>query len=119
MLFTIAAESGQAAGGPPGYFWVWPFVAILMAIAILPLMRKTHHWWEENRNKLLVALVLAAITLVYYGMRGYGIKVHGGHDEGEAHAGEVAHEHEHPTTSDGRCRARTRTRASNHNGGRR
>ena len=77
--------------GPPGYFWVWPFVAILLAIAILPLLRKTHHWWEENRSKLTVALVLAAITLVYYAGRGYGVEVHGHDDAEDAHAAEVAH----------------------------
>jgi len=68
----------------PHAFWVWPFVAILLSIAILPLLHRTHHWWESNRNKLLVALLLAAATLLYYGMRGYGVPVHGeAHAEGE------------------------------------
>ncbi len=64
----------------PNLFWVWPFVAILLAIALLPLLHRTHHWWEENRNKLLVSLVLAAITLLYYGTRGTGVVKHGGGD---------------------------------------
>ncbi len=65
-----------AADHIPHLFWAWPFVAILLAIAILPLVQKTHHWWEENRNKLLVSVVLAAATLLYYGFRGYGVEVH-------------------------------------------
>lgn len=72
---------------PPDYFWVWPFVAILLSIAILPLLRKTHHWWEENRHKLLISLVLATITLLYYGFRGYGVEVHGHQEASETRAG--------------------------------
>jgi Na+/H+ antiporter NhaD/arsenite permease-like protein len=61
----------------PPLAWVWPFVALLLAIALLPLIRATRHWWEHNRHKLLVALALAAITLVYYGVRGVGVPVPG------------------------------------------
>jgi Na+/H+ antiporter NhaD/arsenite permease-like protein len=61
---------------PPSIFWIWPFVAILLAIAILPLIRRTHHWWEHNSNKLLLAFVLGGATLLYYGLRGYGIELH-------------------------------------------
>jgi len=68
----------------PHLFWVWPFVAILLAIAILPLLRTTHHWWEHNRNKLIVSLALAAVTLLYYGLRGYGVVRH--EEPGEAAA---------------------------------
>ncbi len=85
----------------PHVFWVWPFVAILLSIAILPLMKKTHHWWEENKNKLIIAIILAAITLLYYGFRGVGVPDHSAHDEhestahvepGMADTGEHAHE---------------------------
>ncbi len=61
--------------------WVWPFIAILLAIALLPLVPATRHWWEHNRHKLLVALLLAAATLLYYGLRGVGV---GGHGAGGA-----------------------------------
>ncbi len=81
-MLPILAQSSEYA---PHAFWVWPFVGILLAIAILPLIRKTHHWWEENRSKLLVALVLAAITLLYYGFRGVGVPIH------EARGGEGEH----------------------------
>ena len=65
----------------PSVFWVWPFVGILLAIAVLPLLRRTHHWWEQNSSKLLVAAILAVITLAYYYGRGVGVVHHGGADE--------------------------------------
>jgi Na+/H+ antiporter NhaD/arsenite permease-like protein len=40
-----------------------PFVALLLAIAILPLA--TPHWWEHNRNKLKVALVCGLPVGIY------------------------------------------------------
>jgi Na+/H+ antiporter NhaD/arsenite permease-like protein len=92
----------QANGYVPHVFWVWPFVAILLAIAILPLLRRTHHWWEENQNKLIVALALAAVTLGYYGLRGAGVPVHGDHGDEAAHAAEVDEEgHAHVEQHDG------------------
>jgi len=41
------------------------FVVMLLAIAIFPLSR-WHHWWERNRNRLLVALVIAVYPGVHY-----------------------------------------------------
>ncbi|MBL8879856.1 MAG: sodium:proton antiporter [Phycisphaerales bacterium] len=61
-----------AASPAPHWLWTLPFVAILLAIAVLPLIRATHHWWENNRNKLLVSVVLAAVTLGYYYNRATG-----------------------------------------------
>ena len=43
-----------------------PFVLMLLSIAILPLIGSTHHWWEVNRHKLMIALILSALTLLYY-----------------------------------------------------
>jgi Na+/H+ antiporter NhaD/arsenite permease-like protein len=45
---------------------ITPFVLLLGAIAVLPLLPWTGHWWESNRNRFLVAAVLGAITLLYY-----------------------------------------------------
>ncbi|MGI9014617.1 MAG: sodium:proton antiporter [Phycisphaerales bacterium] len=42
-----------------------PFIALLAAIAVLPLMRKTQHWWESNINRLTVSLVCAGLTILY------------------------------------------------------
>jgi len=53
------------AGHPP-YWMVTPFVLLLVAIAVLPLIPATAHWWESNLHRFYVAGGLAAITLVYY-----------------------------------------------------
>ena len=45
---------------------VAPFVLLLGAIAVLPLIPATAHWWESNLHRFYVAGGLAAITLVYY-----------------------------------------------------
>lgn len=44
-----------------------PFVALLLAIALLPLAAPA--WWHHNRNKALVSFLLAAPVLVYLGVR--------------------------------------------------
>jgi Na+/H+ antiporter NhaD/arsenite permease-like protein len=54
-------------------FWIWPFTILLLCIALLPLIPSTHHWWEENKNKFLVAITLGLITCAYYFMRGFGL----------------------------------------------
>jgi len=53
---------------------VVPFVAMLLAIAICPL--RAPHWWESNRNKLLVAVVLGAPVLGLYLRREPSALVH-------------------------------------------
>lgn len=45
-----------------------PFVLMLGSIAVLPLV--AHHFWESNRNKLIVALVLGVPTAIYLLMTG-------------------------------------------------
>jgi Na+/H+ antiporter NhaD/arsenite permease-like protein len=61
------AAAGHAAPvGHPHYFWVLPFVLLLGAIAVLPLLRWTEHWWESNKNRFYVAAGLGAVTLLYY-----------------------------------------------------
>ena len=42
-----------------------PFVALLLAIALLPLAAAG--WWHHNRNKALVSFLLAAPILIYLG----------------------------------------------------
>lgn len=56
----------------PNAAWTAPFVGLLLAIAVLPLIPKTAHWWHLNRNKFIVAMVLGFITLVHYHFRGFG-----------------------------------------------
>lgn len=40
-----------------------PFAIMLLFIAIGPLF--FHHWWEENKNKLIISLVLGIPTAIY------------------------------------------------------
>jgi Na+/H+ antiporter NhaD/arsenite permease-like protein len=64
-----SAGPASAATAPTHVLPLWsvaPFVLMLLAIAIVPLIRRCHRFWERNRNKLLVALVLSALTLLYY-----------------------------------------------------
>ncbi len=78
-----AAETGHGAGEHahqevPSLLWVLPFVALLLCIALLPLIHATEHWWEHNGSKLQVALALAATTTLYYFFRSFGFP-HGDH----------------------------------------
>ena len=66
-----AADEADHGHGDHGVPHLWqvgtiPFVLLLLAIAILPLLRSTMHWWESNTNRLAVSLGLAFITLGYY-----------------------------------------------------
>ena len=48
--------------------WIVPFVFILLAIAILPLV--VPHWWERNANKAAVALILGVPVAGYLLLQG-------------------------------------------------
>ncbi len=63
------AEPGllHEAGAPPPTWMIAPFVLLLAAIAVFPLMPVTEHWWESNLNRFKVAAGLGLITLAYYG----------------------------------------------------
>ena len=60
-----AVPESHAVAAPP-VATVLPFALLLAAIAILPLTPGLSHWWEHNSSKLVVAGLLAAITLGYY-----------------------------------------------------
>jgi Na+/H+ antiporter NhaD/arsenite permease-like protein len=53
--------------GPLPVYAVAPFVAMLLAIAVCPLW--VSHWWESNRNKLVVACVLGLPVVGVYALR--------------------------------------------------
>jgi Na+/H+ antiporter NhaD/arsenite permease-like protein len=59
---------------PLPLYTVVPFVAMLLTIAFFPLWLP--HWWESNRNKLLVSAVLGAPVLALYLMREPGALLH-------------------------------------------
>jgi Na+/H+ antiporter NhaD/arsenite permease-like protein len=64
-----AADSEHADADAKAHPPLWaclPFAALLLCIAILPLLHATRHWWESNRNRLIVALVFGAFALLYY-----------------------------------------------------
>ncbi len=60
-----ASQEKQKFEHPP-LFMVLPFVLLLAAIAVFPLIPFTEHWWESNLNRFIVAAVLGAFTLCYY-----------------------------------------------------
>ena len=61
---SLAAETAQPTiGGELPLASMVPFVALLFSIAVLPLAAP--HWWEHNRNKLIVSAVLGAPLAVY------------------------------------------------------
>ena len=51
---------------PPPLFTIVPFVLLLGAIAVLPLLPATEHFWESNLHRFYVAAALAALTVAYY-----------------------------------------------------
>jgi Na+/H+ antiporter NhaD/arsenite permease-like protein len=67
MLLPDAALAAESANPSMGrelpLASVIPFVALLGAIAILPLA--TPHWWEHNRNKFIVSTVTGAPLAIY------------------------------------------------------
>ncbi len=60
-----ASGAGEQGAHIPPLWTVSFFVAMLLAIALLPLSR-LHHWWESNLHKLVVALALGAFPAFYY-----------------------------------------------------
>ena len=52
-----------------------PFVLMLLAIAVLPLVPATEHVWEKNSTKLAVALVLGVPVAVWFIVGGAGQSV--------------------------------------------
>lgn len=69
MFPAVALASSEVAHGsaahplPPVWMTIF-FVIMLLSIAILPLT-PLHHWWENNLNKLIVGLALAAYPLLW------------------------------------------------------
>jgi Na+/H+ antiporter NhaD/arsenite permease-like protein len=53
--------------GPLPLYTVVPFVAMLLAIALCPLW--IPHWWESNRNKLVLSCVLGLPVIGLYAVR--------------------------------------------------
>ncbi len=58
----VAAHAAEATHSVPVYSLI-PFILMLGSIAVLPLV--AHHWWESNKNKLIVSLILGLITIAW------------------------------------------------------
>jgi Na+/H+ antiporter NhaD/arsenite permease-like protein len=58
---------GHVLDGPLPLYTVVPFVAMLLAVAVCPLW--VSHWWESNRNKLVLACVLGLPVVGLYAVR--------------------------------------------------
>jgi len=52
----------------PSLWSIIPFAGLLLCIAVLPLVHVTAHWWERNRNRLIVALGFGVLTMSYYAL---------------------------------------------------
>ena len=63
---AVADSGDHHAVATPDFYAVVPFVLLLGAIAVLPLLKATEHWWENNLNRFIVSIGLASVTLVYY-----------------------------------------------------
>lgn len=83
-LASGAQQGGQGGGDitPPPIWTVIPFALLLGAIAILPLLPWTEHWWENNKSRFMVAAILGVLTLAYYlFMHEFPVEAHWpGHD---------------------------------------
>jgi Na+/H+ antiporter NhaD/arsenite permease-like protein len=64
-----ATSSAQLAEkSPPPLYMITPFVLMLAAIAVIPLLKGAKHWWENNLHRFYVAGGLAALTVLYYAL---------------------------------------------------
>jgi Na+/H+ antiporter NhaD/arsenite permease-like protein len=76
LLWSTSALAEEAAHGPghdahqslADVLTIWhvvPFAGLLLCIAVLPMV--AHHWFEKNKNQLLVAALWALPILGYFG----------------------------------------------------
>ena len=62
----MTALADAAVPGPAAALPAWsvlPFAALLLAIAVLPLVHRTAHWWESNRSKFIVSMACGVAAL--------------------------------------------------------
>jgi Na+/H+ antiporter NhaD/arsenite permease-like protein len=75
---VASAASGAHAGPPLGELlplWsVAPFAAMLVAIAVMPLVAE--HFWEHNRNKAILSVVLGVPVAAWIATHDVGVVGH-------------------------------------------
>jgi len=69
MLLNVIHEMPAVSA-----FSTIPFLMMLAAIAICPLFMS--HFWEKNRNKLIVALILSLPVIIYLSINGNFINLY-------------------------------------------
>ena len=83
-LFTLLApastlaSSGSDLGNSLPTLSVVPFGLLLLCIALLPLF--FHHWWESNRNKLIISLFFGLPTAAFIWFQDYHLVLHELHE---------------------------------------
>lgn len=81
----VEPQDIQAFSYIPPLWAITPFILLLLAIAVFPLLSSTQSWWHCNKNRFLVASVLGGITLFYYGLiHPGGLENHFTHDPSSA-----------------------------------
>jgi Na+/H+ antiporter NhaD/arsenite permease-like protein len=63
---AVELEANGHAPACPPLWTVVPFVLLLAAIAVLPLLPGTRRWWHSNLHRFYVAAGLGLVTLLYY-----------------------------------------------------
>jgi len=74
MLMLLASEAASEMGETLGYWTVIPFVGMLLAIAVLPLV--TPEWFEHLKNKGVVAAIFGVPVLAYLAFTFGGEGIH-------------------------------------------
>ncbi len=73
MNGLLASTLSAAGAGAPPIWTILPFAAYLLVIAVFPLF--LGHFWEHNKNKLIVALIASAPVAFWL----FSGAEHGGH----------------------------------------
>jgi hypothetical protein len=63
---SAEGERPASIAACPTVWMILPFASLLLAIALMPLMPRASHWWDNNLHKFYVAGGLGIVTLVYY-----------------------------------------------------
>ncbi|MCK5689575.1 sodium:proton antiporter, partial [Myxococcota bacterium] len=79
LMPTLAtASEGPGLGASLPTWSIIPFVLMLLAIAVLPLV--IPHWWHSNRNRGIVSAVLGVPVVVWMAWLDYHALLHTTHE---------------------------------------
>ena len=65
---SLGGHLDQAAVAAMPGWWLGcvPFALLLAAMAVLPMIRATEHWWESNASKLALSALLGLCALAWF-----------------------------------------------------